>query len=84
MCLAAGVDMLLAARWWWTAWSASYVSKHPRTIAQKKQEETHPNLSPNLSPNPIPHPTPKPKPKPKPIPKPNPKPDPNCISCELW
>jgi hypothetical protein len=39
LCLAAGVDMLLAARWWWTAWSAAYVSKHPRTIAQRKQEE---------------------------------------------
>ena len=36
-CGCTAADMLLAARWWWTAWSASYVAKHPRTLAHKRQ-----------------------------------------------
>ena len=37
-CVAATVDILLAIRWYWKAWSASYMANHPRTLAKAKKQ----------------------------------------------
>ena len=36
---ASAFDTLLALRWYWKAWSASYISNHPRTKALEKKAE---------------------------------------------